>query len=242
MSIPEGDSYLPENHSLENVFDVVNKSHFTIGSTLDEISRAPFEKVSLAAADYVTASVAYFANRGHSDYAQTLGTVSWRMINKQYILPIYSDNIPGILYQHFKMPLESISRGTIQGEPVFLIGTLPSMNIHTEKGFLLLPTEFVHRAITNPVEALASMAFAGSQILDTAHGRQKTDRHNMGARSAAFESDFLLHAKSELPDLELSSIFERTIRTFPKGMDSIPERMRYTPRPDVPLIEWAHLI
>ncbi|HUD19259.1 MAG TPA: hypothetical protein VMR81_02380 [Patescibacteria group bacterium] len=241
MTISEADSYLPESRQLQDVFEIAQKTHFTIGTTLAEIQRAPFEKVSRATSDFITTSVAYFANRGHSELAQTIGTCAWRMINRKEVFPMYTENIPVVLHNYFEIPVNKILTMTAPGEPVSLIGVFPKTEINKVAGFIIFPPEFPLRVMTRPVEALATISSMASQITDYSNGRLYIDAPNIKLRAQAFEADFLLHARREIPDLELSPVFSPLLQLYPKGMESLVPKQRYNPNDNLPPISFVTL-
>jgi len=228
MTIPEAESHLPQSQDLMDVFSMVENTHFTIGKTPEAILKAPFEKVAHATADIVTTSVAYFANRGHSDYAQAIGTNTWKLINRKIVLPIYINDIAEVLMSSLHMSKREVSKILVPGEPVFLVdeaGDRRSIN----GIYILFSPEFPARAINRPIEALATMAFLSSQANDIANNRWVIDQPNIRVRAEAFESDFLLFALSKMPDLQLSGIFMKTLEQYPRGLNSLPKNVRYTP-------------
>ncbi len=46
MPIEAGNQYLPKSERMEDAFEVVAKKHFTIGKTIEDIRKAPWEKVA----------------------------------------------------------------------------------------------------------------------------------------------------------------------------------------------------
>ena len=171
MTIPEAEHYLPESRSLEHVFGVAKRTHFTIGYSVDEIRKDSFEKVAGATGDFVTTAIGYFSNRGHSELAQVIGTNAWTMIDQHIVLTAYSDNIFDVLSRDFGMHPQEIQERVVTGEPVFLVCEIPKNGQKVEGALMLFPAEFPVRVMTKPVEALATIGYMTSQINDIANNR-----------------------------------------------------------------------
>jgi len=82
MSIPEGDHYLPKSESMLDAFQVPARAHFTIGKSVEQIKKAPMQKVAYATEEFLDAGIAYLANRGHDKNLQEAGTVAWQACKK----------------------------------------------------------------------------------------------------------------------------------------------------------------
>jgi hypothetical protein len=151
------------------------------------------------------------------------------MINQKRVLTLYTDNVERVLMEQFRISPDYVSQMVVHGEPVFLVAGVTDNGIAVERGFILFPSEFVVRAMKKPIEVLATMANMASQVNDIANNRLHIDQPFMEIRGYAFESDFLHYAKSMMPDVLLGDIYERAMREYPRGMDSLPLEARYSP-------------
>jgi hypothetical protein len=230
MPALEATQYLPESRDLRDVFDITAKTHFTIGKTPKEIRNAPLEKVMKATSDLVATAVGYFANRGHSEYAQIAGTSTWNMMEHEKVLIFYTLNMHEELIKHYGIDPRIVSQRVVYGEPVFIDIQLPMGNHLIDGASILFPPEFTARAMSQPVEALGTMAYFISEINDIANHRVQIDETFIMPRAKAFQSDFLHFAQEQITGLQLSAVARNAMNTYPHGMASLPAEMRYTPR------------
>lgn len=96
-----------------------------------------------------------------------------------------------------------------------------------EIAFVLLPPEFIHNANSNPIVALASMAWIGSQIRDMVNGRLTIDQQNINARALATEAHFLHEATKRHPDIKLPDFYQELMQRYPLGIKSLPPGIWY---------------
>jgi hypothetical protein len=229
MTIPEADICLPESRELQNVFDVAIKTHFTIGKTMQEIERVPIEKVAVATRDFLKSSLAYFANRGHSEYAQIAGTNAWRLLQSYKAFPLYAEDVYIALIYGFHMSPDMASQIFVPDDPMFIIDEMEDKGVAVDVGYILFPPAFAVRVMTKPIEALATTAILSSQLNDMANFRNHIDNQNIALRAGAFASDFLHFAQENVTDFEVGDSYQRLMYLHPLGMKSLPESAKYIP-------------
>lgn len=226
MPVEDGNLYLPSSQRLSDVFEVVAKTHFTIGKTMEQVSRAPWERVARATSDFFTAGVAHFANRGHDSYMQEVGKTTWWTVNQRRALAALTDNMIGAVVE-LGIPLEvALRQYSKPGEPHVLFATTKGKQ-KEEIAFVLMPPEFVIKAQTKPIEALATMAWICSQVRDMANGRLTVDQSNINPRAVATEAHFLHHVVEEYPETNLVPEYKQAMSLYPQGINSLPAFMRY---------------
>lgn len=231
MSIEAGNKYVPEGNDVFAAFSVVNQWHFTIGKTREEIFGKPIEKIAKAASDYLTAGVAFLANRSKDKYFEDIGTTTWHAINQKRVLSMLTDNMFGAAIQ-LGVPFEiAINQFGGNDKAYVLFTTSKSGKISRENAVVLLPPEFVVDAQIKPINALSALAWISSQVCDLVHERFYMDKQNMNPRADATEAHFLLEVLKRYPDTELSSNKKKLVEVYPKGIMSLPEGMRYKIRP-----------
>ncbi len=226
MPIEAANQYLPQSNRMVDAFDLVIKQHFTIGKTLEDIRKASMEKIAQAAADFFTAGVAYLANRGHDSYIQEVGTTTWWAVNQQRVLPALTDDMIAAAIHLGVPPQLASTYSSNDGPYVLFLGNRHGIEL-IEAAYVLLPPQFVVKAQVKPVEALATMAWIGSQVRDMVNGRVLLDQQNINRRARATESHFLLRVIEENPDIELADMHKRTLKLFPKGINSLPTGVWY---------------
>ncbi len=227
MSVEDGNLHLPKSTRQEDVFDIVKAKHLTVGKTIEEVLKAPWEKVAQAAGDFFTASVAYLANRGHDDYMREVGTTSWWAVNQKRVLPVLADNMIGAAIRLGVPPEIALRRYIKNDEPhIIFLGKRQGVQI-IETAYVLIPPEFIVKAQNSPIETLATMSWIGSQVRDMVNGRLTIDQNNINQRAAATEAHFLLNAHSRNPAIELSTNSKLLLESFPKGIYSLPQSLLY---------------
>lgn len=227
MPIEAANQFLSQDHSLEAAFEVPKRMHFMIGSSLEQVRRADFERVALATSDYYTAGVAYLANRGHDASIQEIGHALWGATNRQRVLTVLTDNMKRAALELGVPRQTALSGFSKNDEPhVLFMGRQQGIEL-IEAACVLLPREFVVRAQNNPVEALASVAWIGSQVRDMVNGRLQIDGYNITTRAAAFEAHFLLNALSCTEGVELSANSKALLAKYPRGIRSLSSDKLY---------------
>lgn len=224
MAVPEAEKYLPKELEASHAFDEVNRWHLG-ANTLDILASLPLTRIHRVASDYITTSVAYFANHTDDKLLEEVGTTAWHAINQGRALTAYCDDLRAGAIE-FGMPPQ-YALALKPEEPSFLIVGKVRERVMDETAIALIPPHLIVRAQQKPVEALAAMAFILSQIRDFSNGRKYIDRELSIPRSIAIEAQFLLSALREQPDLQLAPIYRETLTRYPHGTDDLPARARY---------------
>ena len=227
MTVEAANRYIPKSDQMTAAYDIVNQWYFTIGNTINEIKKTPFEKLGQVAGDYFTAGVAYLANRGHDSYIEEVGTTMWWMINQRRVLPVMTDNMLGAAIHLGVPPQIALAKYSINTEPQVLFGANRVGIQQIETAYVIIPPEFIHQAKSKPIEALAAMTWIGSQVRDMANGRLFIDPKNIGPRSLASEAHFLHEAVERHPDVKLPDFYREVMQKYPHGIQSLPRSARY---------------
>lgn len=229
MPVPEADHVLPQSKSMLDAFFVPTQAHFTIGQTIEEIREADFEKVAKVGADFFTAGVAYLANRGHDEYIQEVGTVAWWAVNQKRALTLFTDNMRVAAIRLGIPPPVAHTEFSRNDEPKVICGVgRQGVNI-LEIAYVLMPFEFVAKAQTNPIDALATMAWICSHVRDIANGRITVDPQYMTPRAGATEAHFLREAVRRHPKVPLSEDSQTKLSLYPEAIYSarLPKEALY---------------
>ncbi len=227
MPVEDGNSYLPSSERLVDVFNVVVKTHYTVGNTIEHVRDAPWEKVAQATSDFFTAGVAYFANRGHDQYMQEVGTTAWWIMNQLRVATALTDNMIAAAIQLGMPPQLALTMQSKHDEPHVLFAATKGKQQVEEVAYVLIPPEFIVKAQTKPIEALATMAWICSHVRDMANGRLTVDQPNINPRAEATEAHFLHHAVAQQSETILAPSYKRVMLKYPRGINSLPERIRY---------------
>ena len=222
MTVHEAYAFLPEDTAADAAFNVVIRSHQPV-TDLGEFTQLPEEDLGKIVGDYVTASVAYFANYSEDPVLEDIGTTAWHAINQQRVLTVYAEDARAGAY-HSGLPAKYALQ-LLPEEPNFAV----YRNKQTEEmfGVIVVPPQFIERANTSPIEALAAMLSMLSQIRDFETGRTFTEPQMTHQRAGAIEADFLLHQLHQNPNFELSPIYQNILDRFPQGINTLPESARY---------------
>lgn len=104
---------------------------------------------------------------------------------------------------------------------------IPSFSIFEEDARLLIPIEFTVRAIRQPVAALSRIAGICSEVMDFANNIHILRQESMTDRSLASEVHFLIEAKKQFPNSPLTKIEPEIISKYPRGIESLAQKLRY---------------
>lgn len=222
MTVKEAYNYLPQDKGAQNAYDRVIKK-YVYRTTVEDLKRYTTEEIGVLASDYVTASVAYFANHSDDPILEDVGTTAWHAINKRRVLTAYADDARVGAIRCGLPP--QFARRVLPDEPNF--GVYKNRETQTYYGAIVIPPQFIERAGKKPVESLAALLSMLSQVRDLERGKLFTDTKMAKQRSWAIESEFLLQQLKQKPDLELGPIYKEVIRRFPEGIKSLPESARY---------------
>lgn len=227
MPVKEGERFLPSSNRMIDAFQAVERQRPRIGKTIGEVLNAPPEIISKDGSDYFSAGVAYFANRGHDAYMQEIGTVMWRILNQQDAHIAFTDNMVGTAID-LGAPTDFAQRRLAgRSEPYVLILEQSTQNQIDETAYALVPFDFLVKAKTKPVEALAMIAGIGSCLRDFANGRLEIDPENTEIRQSATQVHFLHEAIRQNPGIELKVQFKQKMALYPKGINSLESSQRY---------------
>jgi len=228
MSVESANKYLPNSESALDAFNVVAQQHFGIGKTIENVQKAPLEKVARATGDFVSAGVAYLANRGYDAYLQEVGTVTWWAFNqRRVLLPVTNNMIDTAI--KLGVPRElAVTAFATNDEPHLILPFQSEGVIRLEPAsYVLMPLEFVVKAQSNPIEALATIAWVGSKVRDLANGRLTIDIINIDPRADATKAHFLHEALRRHPATNLSDRYREACSLHPNGINSLPPEARY---------------
>lgn len=225
--IESAEYYLPQSKRPQDAFQDVARRHSFLGSTIESLHQAEFEVVGEAVSDFFTAGVAYLANRGEDQYLQEVGATTWWAVNQHRVFPLLaSDMIQGAI--QLGVPPELARRQFKRNDEFHVIfGATKSGVQIIEQAYLLLPPEFMLQAMDAPIEALAKMAWLGSQVRDLTNGRLMIDQPNMEARAVASEAHFLHQVLGKHPELEVAPLYRDIMALYPNGIRSLPANVRY---------------
>lgn len=227
MPIEAGDRYLPESHDMLDAFRVVNQRHFALPNSLERIKEFPYERYRYVAANYFNTAVAYLANRGHDEYMQEIGTTTWMTVKQGIVHTGLTNDMVRAAIQFGATPQFAKSMYSENSQPHVLITTQIEKSQEVEVAWILLPPDFLHSARTKPIEALAMMAWIGSQIRDFANGRMLIDPEQLRSRALATEAHLLHEARRCYPEIPLGPVYEKTMELYPEGINSLPPKVRY---------------
>lgn len=224
MPIKEAGQYIPEDGEMHEAYALVKRDHF---KALELMQDSAFEDLQAVAGDFFTAGVAYLANFGHDKHIKEVGEVMWWSVNQQQTLVAMTDNMIGAAIQ-LGVPLQiALTTYSKSDEPHVLFAAEQVRGVSKEVAFVLVPPEFIQRAVNTPVEALATMAWIGSQVRDMVNGRLYIDQQYINTRAAATEAHFLKEAVKRYPELELAGTYAAVLKHFPFGIDSLPKVVKY---------------
>lgn len=228
MPIPEAELYVPQGGDFKKAFDTVKNRH-PKAAALDAAETRNVDIATLqgAASDYFTAGVAFLANRGHDDLVQEIGTTSWRSVNKKSTLTVLSNNIIGAAMA-LGVPLgDALRIRSKESEPhILFMGRKSGIQV-VESAYVIIPPEFISTANTEPIEALASMAWVCSQVRDLENGRLTIDAPNFQSRAEAMEAHLLIEASRRHSDFTVPDKLKGLLRAYPQGAMSMPRKLRY---------------
>ncbi len=224
MAVQEALKYLPKNREAAHVFDKINKN-FPRVSSIEDFSKLPLFQVQKMAGDYVTTSVAYFANYPNDNHLEEIGTTAWHTINQRRAVTAYcEDPIFGAAW--LGLPLMYALTLKSDEPNTFVLGRRQGAEI-AETSITVIPPHLLLRAQQRPIEALATMVFILSQIRDFANGRTHIDQELMMPRGFATEAQFLSQALNEQPQLQLPQFYKDIIARYPHGITDLPVKARY---------------
>jgi len=231
MPIEAANQYLPPSGRMKDAFNYVIQQHFSVGKTIEEVMKAPWEKVGQATGDFFTAGVAYLANKGNDSYLQEIGTTMWLAVNQKRVLPVLSGNMIAAAIQ-LGVPPETAVRAYVRNDEPYVLFLGKRQGIQMlEAAYVLMPPHFIVKAQEKPVEALATMAWIGSHIRDMVNGRLTIDPGNFSIRAQATESHFLLHGVEENPHLKLAETYKEVMELYPQGVNNLSPNVLYKSAP-----------
>lgn len=229
MPVPEADHYLSVDPSMTAAFDRAKQMHLAhveVAKTPEGVLSLPETVQKEMVGDFVFASVAFFANRGHDQYMQELGTTVWRGFKDGAVALMFAPDV-AVAATELGLPPREAS-GLSGPEPVFLTREGRGAS-GSDEGYLLTPPDYISRAINLPVEALATMSGNFSRIRDFVNGRHLNDplEHTI-ERMKATVSHFVIEAKKQNPTMLSTPLYRRLAREYPVGIVSLPRALRYT--------------
>ncbi len=218
MAVEQGDIYLPQSSEMTDAFNLMDARYFLLGDTLDAIKAHPIQRLQNPAGDYFSAAVAYLANRSADPLVEEVGTIAYNSIGSKQTEMILSHSTLGALLQ-LGLPEDFALRSlaAMPGEPIFL-GYGEKSN---SRGILFLEPNFIHKARTNPVEALATAVWICSQVRDLVNGRTQGGDRMVNQRASAIESQFLHGAFRQYSDLQVGPAYLKKMEEFPSGIESL---------------------
>ncbi|OGY19283.1 MAG: hypothetical protein A3A65_04135 [Candidatus Chisholmbacteria bacterium RIFCSPLOWO2_01_FULL_49_14] len=227
MSVKEADKYLPESRGITDAFEAVKMKHFTIKDSAEEIRQIPIERLRLAASDYFTAGVAFLANRGHDEYMQEVGTTTWWAVNQKLVVVAMTEDMREAAILLGVPPRVARTFYSKDDEPHVIFASSRESGTQREVAFILMPPEFIVKAQSRPIEALATMAWLCSQVRDMANGRLYIDREHFTERAEATEAHFLFEAIEHHPETQLAPEYRNSMELYPQGINSLPRTIIY---------------
>lgn len=218
MFIHEAESVLPEGDVLPSgAFKRVIASHpRVLGIGLEQVHQLELEEVAGPMSDYFTAGVGFLTNRVKDDYLSFVGFTTWRSVNKQRSLVGTMGDVESEGKQFRMVP-----------EPQVAFANSFERNAGINGATVWLPREFVWQVQQQPVDALASIAWVGSQIRDMEYRRLVEDPWNVTPRALATEAHFLGYARRLEPGVNFNTNSTRVLQLYPLGLDSLEPQMRY---------------
>lgn len=230
MSVEEeqASKLLPESDSVLDAFKQVMQQHPRMDSSLPDLMRLPRDSIAPVVTNFFFAGLAFLANKGYDDYIQEVGTVAWWWTHEALVTPLIT---PDMVEASARMGAsdQTIANAIATkpfGPHVFL-GVKRDGPIISENAYIITPVSFISRAQTQPIEALATLAQAGSEIRDFANGIAIIDPDNIDIRADATGTHFLKGVIEKHPDVGLSPYFWNLLTNYPDGIYSLPREARY---------------
>ena len=229
MPVEVANQFLPRDNGMANAFGAVTERHLFVCNRFQQVKRSNLEALGPAVGDFFTAGVAYLANNGHDIHIQEVGIITWRTINQGQVLIAMTDNMLNAAISLGISPDKALTSFSRNDEPHVLFRGRKLVAEFVEIiACILMPPEFLVRATTRPVEALATMTWVCSQVRDMANGRLSTEgRKPIDQRAYAFEAHFLLEAVRKNPGIVLDPSYQKVLLLFPHGLNSLPPSLRY---------------
>lgn len=220
MPVKAAEDFLHKSQSVEDAYKRMDERYPMLGDSVQKLLTMEEQVVNKAAEDYVTAGIGYLANRGHNAYIRDLGTIAWRLINKKIVRTIMTNDMLGALLLLGVPYNVLIEQGVQNDEPYVLASS-------TGGGIILFPYEFLIKARTKPIEALATTVWICSYVRDIANKKIISDTANVEPRQSASQAEFLLEAKRRYPSLQLGQVYEARLKAYPEGIASLHAYQRY---------------
>ena len=90
------------------------------------------------------------------------------------------------------------------------------------RGIVLLPWNWSEIILENPIEQIGALVFVGSQACDYYNGKlySQINSKDTLARARAYEAEYLLTVKNDLPEYRFSEYQQEIIDKFPQGINS----------------------
>lgn len=216
MSIEDGNSYLTETREMTGAYSAMDSRYFLLGDSLEAIKSHPIERLQGPASDYLSTGIAFLANRVNDPLIEEVGTTAYKAMNRQLARIGFTNSIAGAFMQ-LNFPREQVLEAIkVPNEPYFVV-----MGNEKQKfGLVFISPDFIYKARTHPIEALASTAWIASQIRDLANGRIPGDLR-VNDRSEAIEAQFLHLAFKENPDAAIGPLYKEKMEKYPHGLESL---------------------
>lgn len=228
MPIPEADYYLSVDPSMTAAFDRAKQMHLAhveAAKTPEGVLALPNGIQDEMLGDFVFSSAAFFANRGHDQYMQELGTTVWNGFRDRTVVLMFAPDV-AVSAMELGVP-RRMAHGLSGAEPVLLTREGRGGS-GSDAGYLLTPPDYISRAINLPVEALATMSGNFSRIRDFVNGRHLTDPlDDTIERMKATIAHFVIEAHGQNPTMLRTRLYKQLAREYPRGINSLPSTLRY---------------
>lgn len=218
MSMPE--SVLFVHPDVTIAYSRASQRFGSLGRTSEEIRAMPLNESVPFAAIFFYTGLFYLRDYGHDQYIRELGETLINATNGEGIQLVVTEDMRETALE-IGMD-ERMAQHVSRDEPLVVFDESPHI-----LATLLIPTDFIEKAQTSPLEALRSTVQIGSMIRDSVNNKIGSSE-DVRIRAYASEAHFLIGEAKKSPRLVFSSegASER-IQEYPFGMKSLPESARY---------------
>ena len=181
--------------------------------------RPPDFLTQAVAYDYVRAGLQFLAESFPDSRLNRLAVLALDALASAAIEVVAAANMMQEAIRHGMPPLLAARWQYPEGRLHLLVSP------EQEYAALLTPLLHIVQARAKPALALAEVSRAASLLVDFANHRMQQDRQYARMRADAALAHFWLAAAPEK-----DSPYDELLASFPKGLDSLPEEVRYQPR------------
>lgn len=230
--LPEADTWLPRNVDARYAYRNVNRTHKgLIFNTAEQLLKYSIEQIQPMAGDYLTASVAYIANRAKHPFIRQAGLTAWSIIGSKIVATKYVSNVQVASVRDGVHPLLVLERSFPDEPAIYLFSKVEDI-VRTQQGIVYLPPQFFVDARTQPINSLAVTVFLCTQIMDFHNDLIPTTSEASEIariRARVAEAQFVLDHCPERLRYKLSLSVKTSLAQYPNGFNTsnLPEGLVY---------------